>query len=192
MAFAATDGVDASDDVVVLGGGPIGLCAVAAAKGRGANVILLDPHQARRDLATTLGADMVCDSRSDDVTAEVHEATRGRMASHVVEAAGKPAAVAAALRLAGPNGTITTLGISVGGTAEAELGLIMSKALTVRGQVGSAGVWPDAIRFLERVRPDLTTLVSAEYRLDDGLEALGAAARKDTVKVHINVGQDRR
>lgn len=192
VAFAATEGVDASDDVVVLGGGPIGLCAVAAARGRGARVILVDPHKSRRALGATLGADVVCDPRTEDVSSIVREATLGRMGTHVVEAAGKPAAVADALQLSGLEATVTTLGISVGGTAEAELGLIMSKALTVKGQVGSAGVWPDAIRFLERVGPDLSQLVSEEYQLADGVEALTAAARKDTIKVHIQVGDPSR
>jgi threonine dehydrogenase-like Zn-dependent dehydrogenase len=151
VGFAATKGVDAADDVVVLGGGPIGLCAVAAAKGRGARVILVDPHRSRRTLASSLGADVVIDA-------------------------------------GGNGGTIVALGISVGDVVPAELGLIMGKALTVRGQVGSAGVWPDAIRFLDRVGIDLSALVSEVHPLDDAHAALEAAARKDTIKVHLSLG----
>ena len=185
IAYAATAGVDASDDVVVVGGGPIGLCAVAAAKGRGANVVLVDPHETRRELARTLGADEVCGpDHAEDVIAR---ATDGRMASRVVEAAGKPSGVASALRLAGHGGTITALGISVGEVEPAELGLIMGKALTIRGQVGSAGVWPEAIRFVDRLGLDLTVLVTATFGLDEALEAIEAAKRKDTVKVHLEI-----
>ncbi len=187
VGFAATRGVDAADDVVVLGGGPIGLCAVAAAKGRGARVILVDPHRSRRTLATSLGADVVVDA-GGDVQAAVEEATAGRMASLVVEAAGRPTALASALRLAGHAGVVVALGISVGDVVPAELGLVMGKALTVRGQVGSAGVWPDAIRFLDRVGVDLTVLVSEVHSLDGAPAALEAAARKDTIKVHLSIG----
>lgn len=186
VAFAATEGVDASDDVVVLGGGPIGLCAVAAAKGRGASVLLVDPHRSRRDLGRSLGADEVC-GPDDDVEAVTAGFTDGRMASRVVEAAGKPRAVATALRLAGFGATIVALGINVGDVEPAELGLIMGKALTIRGQVGSAGVWPEAIRFVDRLGVDLSSLVSETFGLDEGLDALEAARRKDTVKVHLAI-----
>ena len=45
VAFAATSGIDASDDVIVFGAGPIGLCSVAAAVGRGGRVIVAEPER---------------------------------------------------------------------------------------------------------------------------------------------------
>lgn len=44
-------GCDGSDTVVVIGGGTIGLCAVAAAKGMGAKVISVEPLEYRRNIA---------------------------------------------------------------------------------------------------------------------------------------------
>ena len=52
---------NASETVVVSGGGPIGLVAAAAAIGMGARVIVVDPVQLRRDIAKRLGADAAVD-----------------------------------------------------------------------------------------------------------------------------------
>ena len=50
-------GVNASDTVVVSGGGTIGLVTAAAAMGMGARVIVVDPVPLRREIAMKLGAD---------------------------------------------------------------------------------------------------------------------------------------
>ena len=55
-AIVAAEGVNASDTVVVFGAGPIGLCSVAAAKGHGARVVVVDPVAERRQIAREMGA----------------------------------------------------------------------------------------------------------------------------------------
>ena len=64
--------VDASDDVVIFGGGMIGLCALLTCKAASANVMVVEPLANRRDLAKTLGADVVIDpTQVKDLAAEV-------------------------------------------------------------------------------------------------------------------------
>ena len=46
------------------------------------------------------------------------------------------------------------------------------KNLNVRGCIGSPGVWPSAIRFLERTRIDLSPIQTHSFALDDALAAL--------------------
>jgi threonine dehydrogenase-like Zn-dependent dehydrogenase len=78
------------------------------------------------------------------------------------------------------------VGIDVGGTAPVEIGLVQSKALQVRGIIGSAGLWPRTIRFMAASGVDPTPLLTATFPLGEGTEALVAA--RDTsrnVKVQI-------
>ena len=78
------------------------------------------------------------------------------------------------------------VGIDVGGTAPVEIGLVQSKALQVRGIIGSAGLWPRTIRFMATSGVDPTPLLTATFPLGDGTAALSAA--RDTsrnVKVQI-------
>ena len=51
--------LQAGEQVVVFGAGPIGLAMLAAAVHRGARVMSVDPMAGRRDLAKRLGAEVV-------------------------------------------------------------------------------------------------------------------------------------
>ena len=80
------------------------------------------------------------------------------------------------------------MGIDVGSTVPAELGLIQARSLRIQGIVGSAGVWPQAIRFLASGVVDPTPIVTARYPLADAAQALDAAALgSGNIKVHIEV-----
>ena len=57
------------------------------------------------------------------------------------------------------------MGIDVGSTVPAELGLIQARSLRIQGIVGSAGIWPQAIRFLASGVVDPTPIVTARYPL---------------------------
>ncbi|MBO0851641.1 MAG: zinc-binding dehydrogenase, partial [Pseudonocardia sp.] len=182
--FAATrvENLNASDTVVVFGAGPIGLGCVAVASTMGARVIAAEPNPARSDLARRLGADEVVDPTSGGFFDTVAELTGGRGADVVMEASGQPVAMAAALEVAGFDGRLVNIGIDVGRTAEARLGLIQSKQLRIRGTIGSPGVWPRTLRFLARTGLDLSPMVTARFGLDRAPDAY-AAARQTSVNV---------
>ncbi len=181
--------VDGSDTAVVFGAGPIGLSAVAALRALGATVIIADPQPERRALARRLGADEEADPTADDFEERIAALTDGAGPSVILEASGRPSAMASALRIAGFEARLVNIGINVGGTAPAELGLIQAKALTIRGSIGSPGVWPQTLKFLARNKIDLTPMITATFPLDDAMSAYEAA--RDTasnVKVHISNG----
>jgi threonine dehydrogenase-like Zn-dependent dehydrogenase len=186
VAYGATDRIDASDDCVVFGGGPIGLCAVVSAAGKGGRVILVEPDDQRRALGIELGAADTINPLSDDVVKEIHRLTDGRGATRVIEATGRPSVMAQTFEVACYGGYITNIGINVGDKSEALLGLIVEKNLTIRGQVGSVGVWPEAIKFLGRQHVDISKIVSKVFPLEEANAALEAsAAREKNIKVHV-------
>ena len=120
------------------------------------------------------------------VEAALPEATSGRGFDVVIEAAGVPAAMASAFPIAGLAARVVFVGIDVGGAAPVEIGLIQSKALRVRGIIGSAGMWPRTIRFMATSGVDPAPLLTATFPLGEGTAALEAA--RDTsrnVKVQI-------
>jgi threonine dehydrogenase-like Zn-dependent dehydrogenase len=189
--FAAmkADNLNASDTAVVFGAGPIGLGCVAVASTLGATVICAEPNEGRADLARTLGASEVLDPTADDFLDRVMSLTSGRGADVVMEASGQPAAMAATLEVAAFNARLVNIGIDVGRSAPAKLGLIQSKQLQVRGTIGSPGVWPDTLRFLAKTGLDLSSMVTQRFDLGDAPAAYAAARRTDeNVKVHIEHG----
>jgi threonine dehydrogenase-like Zn-dependent dehydrogenase len=179
------DNLDASDTAVVLGAGPIGLGTIAAAAAKGARVIVAEPSQSRVSVALALGAEGAVDPTSETFLEEVLELTGGKGASVVFEASGKPAAMAAALEIAAFQARIVNIGIDVGGSASAKLGLIQSKELQVRGTIGSPGVWPQTIAFLSRTGIDLSHIVTSTFAVAEADQAIDLVLRdKSQVKVH--------
>ena len=96
---------------------------------------------------------------------QVAEATRGRGFDVVIEAAGAPAAMASAFPIAALGGRVVLVGIDIGGSANVQIGLVQSKALLVRGIIGSAGLWPRTIRFMATSGLDPTPLLTATFPL---------------------------
>ena len=180
-------GVNAADTVVVSGGGTIGLVTAAAAIGMGARVIVVDPVPLRRDVARRLGADAAVDPSAGDPVETVLELTRGG-ADLVVECAGHPASLANVFDYARPEGNVSMVGINIGQKFPVELGKIQIKNLSVKGCIGSPGVWPAAIRFLERTGIDLSPIQTHSFRLDDALTALQLGKNPlEAVKVTLEI-----
>jgi L-iditol 2-dehydrogenase len=192
--FAAmrADNLNGSDTAVVFGAGPIGLSCIAAASTLGARVIAAEPNAARTELARQMGAEEVVDPTSEGFFDSVMELTGGRGADVVMEASGQPGAMAATLQVAGFNARLVNIGIDVGRTATAQLGLIQSKQLQIRGTIGSPGVWPQTLRFLARTGLDLSPMVTRRFPLGDAPDAYAAARRtSENIKVHIENGSSR-
>ncbi|MEV6848105.1 zinc-binding dehydrogenase [Actinoplanes sp. NPDC051411] len=180
------DDLDASDTVLVLGAGPIGLGIVAAAVGKGARVLVAEPSEARARVALALGAEATLDPAAPGFLDEVAARTGGAGASVVFEASGRPEAMAVALEAAAFRARLVYVGIDVGSSAPAKLGLLQSKELQARGIIGSPGVWPRTLRFLARSGVDLSPLVTATYPLAEAEDAVTAVLTdKSQIKVHL-------
>ncbi|MEM5468299.1 zinc-dependent alcohol dehydrogenase [Celeribacter marinus] len=181
-------GVDASSTVVISGGGTIGLVSAAAAIGMGARVIVVDPIPLRREIAMKLGADATVDPTDGDPSEAIAEMTKGG-ADLVVEAAGHSSSLARVFDYARPEGAVSMVGINIGQKFPVELGKIQIKDLTVRGCIGSPGVWPAAIRFLEKTGIDLSPIQTQTFKLDDAAAAYELGKQPDkAVKVTLEIG----
>jgi L-iditol 2-dehydrogenase len=185
-ATVRAENMDASDTVAVFGAGPIGLGVIAAAAAKGARVIAIEPSADRAKIAQSLGAEIVIDPIRQNTKDAVMDATKGVGATIVIDASGRPEAMAQTLEVAAFHGRVVIIGISVGGKAETEMGLIQSKELQVRGIIGSPGVWPETIRFLSRTNLDLSKLVTSTFDISDADKAYQKVLTdKSQVKVHV-------
>ena len=100
------------DTVVIFAQGPIGLCATAGARLRGAAMIIsVDSIPARMEVSRRMGADHVIDFRATDPVAEIMRLTDGRGVDVAIEALGTQATFEAALRVLRPGGTVSSLGV---------------------------------------------------------------------------------
>lgn len=87
-------GIRPGDNVVICGGGPVGLAACAILKRQGAAcVILSEPEEGRAKLGLALGADIVINPLKENFAQKVLEYTNGMGASLYLEATGLPTTV---------------------------------------------------------------------------------------------------
>ena len=179
-------GVDASETVVVLGGGNIGLLTLAAAKGMGARTVLVEPTPFRQDIARQLGVDYVINPITENAVERVLELTGSEGADLVVEASGNSEALKSTFDLVKNSGKITFTGINIGQEIPIELGKIQIKGLQIRGVIGSPYVWDRAIRFLSQTKLDLSPIVTHQFSLSEAVEAFEVAhTEKNSIKIQI-------
>jgi L-iditol 2-dehydrogenase len=104
--------IRAGDTVAVTGAGPIGMLCAGVAKASGASrVFIADRLAYRLKLAMSMGADVAIDTTAQSLVETVLDATRGRGADVVLEAAGSAEMVNAAIRMARLGGVVMLIGI---------------------------------------------------------------------------------
>lgn len=112
FAGAEAANIRIGDTVVVFAQGPIGLCATAGAKLRGASTIIaVDGIDDRLQISRNMGADITLNFRQVDVVGEIMKITGGRGVDASIEALGTQATFEAALRVLKPGGTLSSLGV---------------------------------------------------------------------------------
>lgn len=133
-------GTGAGDVVAVLGPGVRGLSAAAAAKEAGAAFVLVT-GRGRRDaerlaVAGDFGADLVVDVAAADPVRTLRDATGG-LADVVVDVTAKaPEALAQAVSLARPAGTVVVAGTRGGPVPEFQADHVVFKELHIVGALG--------------------------------------------------------
>lgn len=179
------------DVVAVFAQGPIGLCATAGARLKGASTIIaIDGNDHRLEMSKKLGADVTLNFRNCDVVDEIMKITGGRGVDASIEALGLQATFEQALSILKPGGTLSSLGV-------------YSDDLTIPMAKFAAGLGDHTIRtalcpggkermrrllnVLQSERLDLSALVTHEYKLDDIVEAydLFANQRDGVLKIAV-------
>jgi 2-desacetyl-2-hydroxyethyl bacteriochlorophyllide A dehydrogenase len=174
-------GVTPSDLVCVVGLGSVGLCAVMVALDIGATVLAVDGVEPRRELAAGLGARMLePDEAWDAIAAE----TDGLGADVVVEAAGAPGALQAALRLVRGRGMLSVVGAHFEPDFPLDNGLMFARELTMRWSIGdSLSNRPQLISMIAEGRIDPTAVVTHRMALDDAPEAYRMFDSREATKI---------
>src|SRR5215213_7394093 len=176
-------GLRPGDTAAVLGLGPVGLCAVQAAKAAGvARVIAIDSVADRLALAESFGAE-VAHLTDDDPRAVVKAATEGRGVDAAIDAVGHPDALDLACRLTRKAGTVSAIGVYAE-RVELHMGIVWIKALTLK--TGFANVIGHVDRVLAMLGAgvlDPTPLVTHHMKLEDAAEAYAVYDRREALKI---------
>lgn len=171
-------GIQPGGVVAIFGAGPVGLCAVAAARLFGpSQVIALDLEDYRLDMAIRMGADKVLNVSQVDPAAAIMELTAGWGADLVVEAVGSPAALANCLAAAAIGGTVSVIGV-IPRPVEVPFHKILLKNLTLQTGLGNFIHSKQLISLIQAGKLDLTPLITHRLPLTEALKGYEIFANK--------------
>jgi len=191
FAGAETGKIKIGDTVAVFAQGPIGLCATAGAKLRGATTIFaVDGIEKRLQISRHMGADVTVNFKNVNPVDEIMRLTNGRGVDVAIEALGLQTTFESALRVVRPGGILSSLGVY---SADLKIPVDAYGAGLAEKQIVSSlcpGGKERMRRLLDVVaskRVDLSALVTHTRKLDQIVEAydLFANQRDGVLKVAI-------
>lgn len=187
---AAVGDATMGQTAIVFGSGCIGLVSMMALKAIGLRqVFVVDVMAARLAKASELGADVVIDGANQNTTDEVMRATDGRGVDLVIETSGTDIAMAQAVELTCPGGTIVPVGYSKSGTVTVPMSVAINKELRFQTVFRYRHNYPIAIQAVADGRVNLKGIVTHEFAFDEIQRAMdeSIADKATIVKAVLNI-----
>ncbi len=184
--------IKAGQNVLVIGGGAIGLMMAQLARLSGAaKVIVSEPIEMRRNIALQVGADGVIDPIHENVRERFQALTGRDGAEVVIECVGKPIAVRQAVEAA-DKGAMLML-FSVPGPKDSfELPLIdvFKKELTIRGSMVNPDTHDRAVALINSGRLKIEPLITHRFPLEQVEAAIKMQMGSESIKVLVKPWED--
>lgn len=180
----------AGQTVAVTGCGPIGLFSIAVAKACGAaRIFAIEPNESRRELARTMGADVLLDPASENAEAEVKAATGGNGVDVVLEMSGHPAAIAQGFRMLRMGGRASLLGIPSRPMQLDLANAVIFKGATVHGINGRKmyETWFQAEALIRDAHLDLSPVITHRLPLAEFDRAMHLLESGEASKILLTV-----
>lgn len=179
------------DDVLVIGGGAMGLLHVMAARLKGARVILSEPLEERRKKALKLGCNDVIDPIHTDAVDEVKRLTGGRGATVVFNTTASPVVAKQAVEMTEPGGTCVMFSsLHPNDPVPVNMGRIHSFQITITGAVSpTIKAYHQSVMLLGKGLLDPTPLIEGIYPYTEFDAAIERAAKTESYKVLLNFGE---
>lgn len=180
--------ISLGDDVVVIGGGTMGLLHVLVAKLKGARVILSEPMEERRKKALALGCDEVIDPMAGDPVEKVRSLTSGEGGLSVFNTLANPKFAPQAIEMTAPTGTCVMFSsMHPNSPVPVDMGRVHSCQITITGAVSpTIKAFYQSVELIDKGLVDPTPLIEKVYDYRDFGEAIEVAGRPDTYKVILN------
>ena len=179
-----------TDNVLVVGAGPIGLFALLAAKQKCNRIAVADILDNRLNLATEYGADAVVNTKEKSLEEFTNEFTDGNGFDVCIEACGAPETFLGCIDSAAFAGNIILIG---NGKRETNFvhSIILKKELNIHGSRNALKAdFLNNIDIVADKKADVMKMVSGIYDMENALDAFRALADNDgtLAKLLIKIG----
>jgi threonine dehydrogenase-like Zn-dependent dehydrogenase len=172
--------IEAGENVVVFGAGPIGQAVATAAIDRGARVLLLDKLESRVERGKATGAELLAVGDGVDAVAAAREWAGEEGPEVVFEATGVPELAQTGVQLVAQAGRVVIVGLSAH-DAPLRVGDLAFKEIDLLGVSCCNGdEFAEAVALVARREDALRGLVTHEFQLEETPEAMDYAMRNPT------------
>lgn len=178
-------GLQSGENVVVLGAGPIGLLAIAAAGAAGAaDITAVDLVPMRLEAARRMGASRTLNAEEQDVAEALRDS-----ADVVLECVGVEATMAQAFEVARTGGRVAWIGMA-SDIVQVPLVKAQVKELLITGVFRYANVYQKAVNLLAAGKLNTEPLITHRFQFPRVPEALKFASenREIALKTMVNFG----
>lgn len=179
--------IQLGDDVVVIGGGIMGMFHMMLAKLSGARVIMSEIDEARRKLALELGCDIAISPKEVDAVEYIRSLTNGRGADVVFNTTAIPAVAAQAVEMTGKLGRcIMYSSVHPADPIDISPDMLHNTEKVITGTVSpSIQSFNTAVRLLNLGLVNPEKLLHGSYPIEEAEQAFETALRPDTYRVVI-------
>jgi 2-desacetyl-2-hydroxyethyl bacteriochlorophyllide A dehydrogenase len=182
--------VQPGEQVLVVGGGPVGTLIALVCQAAGADVKVSEPDRYRREVLTQLGL-TVLDPSAGDLTEVVTQWTGGAGAAVAFEVSGAAQGVAAAVDALAVRGRLVVVAIH-GQPREVDLHRVFWRELTLIGaRVYERADYETAVDLIHRREVPADRLISRVFPLAEAPAAFAALAAGGEMKVLIDCAEDK-
>ncbi|MCC7161011.1 MAG: zinc-binding dehydrogenase [Anaerolineae bacterium] len=181
--------VVAGDSVVIVGGGVMGLLHVMVCKGRGAQVIVSEPHAGRRADSLKFGASAAIDPNAGDFAEQVKGLTNGRGADVIVVATSYVPALQASFGALAKGGRVMVYARMEpkGALLNLDPNWFHDNEIVLTGTISTSPIeFQQSAQVVSSRALDLRSVISATYSLDEITPAFEASVDLGTYRVVVN------
>lgn len=182
--------VNAGDNLLIMGAGPIGLFALIKAKSMGARVLIADMLSSRLDLAKEFGADCAVNVKNKDLHTACEEFTNGNGFDVCVEACGAPETFLNCIDESTHGANIILIGNGKRETTFVH-SIILKKELNIFGSRNAfTKDFEELIDLVADGKADILKMVSGVYDMQNAETAFESLSHNDgtLAKLLINFG----
>ncbi|MGI6250078.1 MAG: zinc-dependent alcohol dehydrogenase [Anaerolineaceae bacterium] len=179
--------IQPGDDVLIVGGGVMGLLHVAVAKLLGAFTILSEPNPKRRKIADSIGCHVTLDPTHEDLPQAIQQLTGGRGPRAVFNTTAIPAIAEQTLGLTGKGGTFVMYSSQhPDSPIQVSPNWVHNTEVRITGAVNpSTSSFDQAVRTIDKGILQPGGLVTAEFDFKDCQAAFEAAVNPENFRVMI-------
>ncbi|MDD3219464.1 MAG: zinc-binding alcohol dehydrogenase family protein [Lachnospiraceae bacterium] len=159
------------DQVLIMGAGPIGICAMQVAKRNGASVMMTDLVKERLDKALSMGADEVVLVSEENLEERINKFTNGEGIPVIVDTVCIPSSFEQSVQLACPAGRIVVIGLK-NQPSSITMADITKKELTIVGSRLNNNCFDEVIEGFEDGSLNPQDLMTKTYNYKDIMDAL--------------------